>query len=68
MIINIHVFHISFPEDGEKNQVHALADHEIAPIIDNILRDEDMNMDGYIDYSEFIMSQRAPPPTTTTGS
>jgi len=46
-------------DDGEKP--HGLPDDDIAEIVDSILRDEDRNNDGYIDYSEFILSQRSPP-------
>ena len=35
-----------------------LADHELANMIDNILHDDDRNMDGYIDYTEFVTAQR----------
>lgn len=34
-----------------------IADEEIGNLVDSILRDDDMNNDGYIDYYEFVEAQ-----------
>lgn len=40
-----------------QNAPPKLSDVELEGIIDNILRDDDYNKDGFIDYAEFIKSQ-----------
>jgi len=48
-------------DEGSVHRVNTLPDTEIEQIVDNIMRDEDRNNDGYIDYSEFVRSQRGQP-------
>ena len=36
-----------------------MSDDELAGMIDTILKEDDSNNDGFIDYPEFIMSQTA---------
>lgn len=52
------VTHFHAGEGETAHRTQALPDKDIAEIIDTILKDEDRNQDGYIDYAEFIMSQR----------
>ena len=33
-------------------------DEELSSVIDSILRESDINNDGYIDYYEFVLAQR----------
>ena len=42
--------------DGEEKRI---PDDELSSMINEILNDNDRNRDGYIDYAEFIMSQRS---------
>ena len=35
-----------------------ISDEELSNLIDPILRDHDINTDGYIDYYEFVQAQR----------
>ena len=35
-----------------------ISDEELSNLIDSILRDDDLNVDGYIDYYEFVQAQR----------
>lgn len=36
-----------------------LSEQELEDMIDQILKDDDFNNDGYIDYSEFLKAQQA---------
>ena len=54
-----------FHEDGEnqpdgKPEAVELTDEELEELINQILSDDDMNNDGYIDYYEFSQSQKDP--------
>jgi len=42
--------------DGLKTE--RMLDSELAEIVDGILADNDGNRDGFIDYPEFLMTQR----------
>ena len=44
--------------DANDAMPHGLKDHEIETLVDTILEDEDHNKDGYVSYSEFMMSQQ----------
>ena len=48
-------------EDGtaEIKTENAMSEEELKNAIDAILTDNDLNMDGFIDYSEFVVNQRA---------
>ena len=35
-----------------------MKDEELITVIDGIMKEEDLNQDGYIDYSEFVTAQR----------
>ena len=47
---------------GEKPDDHKeeerMKDEELITVIDGIMKEEDLNQDGYIDYSEFVTAQR----------
>ena len=45
--------------DGSREAVE-LTDEELEELINQILSDDDMNNDGYIDYYEFSLSQKDP--------
>ena len=49
-----------FHEDESASRAHniALDDDEMAGLIDQILSEDDINNDGYIDYYEFTHAQR----------
>ena len=49
-----------FHEDESASRAHniALDDDEMAGLIDQILAEDDINHDGYIDYYEFTHAQR----------
>ena len=49
-----------FHEDESASRAHniALDDNEIASLVDQILAEDDLNDDGYIDYYEFTHAQR----------
>jgi len=36
-----------------------MSDTELAQLVDGILEDNDGNLDGFIDYTEFLLSQRS---------
>lgn len=44
--------------DEEDEQMTTIPDDELSEMINDILRDLDSNLDGYIDYPEFVTSQR----------
>ena len=58
-------FHEEHSEDVNKAQGISLSDDEIASLIEQILAEDDLNDDGYVDYYEFIHAQKrnqgAPP-------
>ena len=35
-----------------------ISDDELSNLIDSILKEDDLNLDGYIDYYEFVQAQR----------
>ena len=46
-------------ENGEKRVRRVeLSDEELAEFIRQMLKDEDLNDDGYIDFFEFVKAQR----------
>lgn len=45
-------------EEAELTDEERLSDTEIGELIDEIMREDDLNDDGYIDYAEFISSQQ----------
>lgn len=52
-----------FSEEAEKDpnvdhQIKAFTDDEIASIVDLVLKEDDLDEDGYIEYPEFVMAQR----------
>ena len=49
-----------FHEDDSAARAHniALDDDEIANLVDQILEEDDLNHDGYVDYYEFTHAQR----------
>lgn len=56
MDINQFTFLLSRPyqERGEASQ--PMKEEELIALIDDVLRDDDKNNDGYIDYAEFAKS------------
>ena len=47
-----------FVEEGEGHEDDQLGDTEVAELIDEIMKEDDLNNDGYIDYAEFVSSQQ----------
>ena len=46
-------------EEGEKQaDTKVFSDEEIANIVDMVLKEDDLNGDGYIEYVEFVTAQR----------
>jgi len=45
-------------ENSEKKS-ERMSDTELAQLVDGILEDNDGNLDGFIDYTEFLLSQRS---------
>ncbi|XP_038668960.1 multiple coagulation factor deficiency protein 2 isoform X2 [Scyliorhinus torazame] len=48
------ITHVHKEESG--GQGHPMSEEEIVSLIDDVLRDDDKNNDGYIDYAEFAKS------------
>lgn len=48
------VLFVSVQERGENSQ--PMKEEELIALIDDVLRDDDKNNDGYIDYAEFAKS------------
>jgi len=48
----------SVAESSDKLKLERIPDSELAQIVDGILDDNDGNHDGFIDYPEFLMTQR----------
>ncbi|XP_037260928.1 multiple coagulation factor deficiency protein 2 [Falco rusticolus] len=48
------ISHVHKEEGGEHTQ--AMKEEELISLIDDVLRDDDKNNDGYIDYAEFAKS------------
>lgn len=48
------ISHVHKEEGGEHSQ--AMKEEELISLIDDVLRDDDKNNDGYIDYAEFAKS------------
>jgi len=44
--------------DKSKLESERMPDSELAQIVDGILDDNDGNRDGFIDYPEFLLTQR----------
>ena len=49
-------FNNLFSEE-DPNSVKSMTDQELSDMVDTILEEDDKDKDGYIDYSEFVMSQ-----------
>jgi len=45
-------------ESSDKSGSLRMPDSELAQIVDGILDDNDGNRDGFIDYPEFLLTQR----------
>ena len=45
-------------EDGSKSKPPTLSDEQLAQIVDQVLSDDDINNDGYVDYYEFARAQK----------
>ena len=45
--------------EEEGDQRVAYTDEQMSGMIDQILQEDDLNHDGYIDYPEFVASQKA---------
>ena len=45
-------------EDGSQSKPPTLSDDQLAQIVDQVLRDDDVNDDGYVDYYEFVRAQK----------
>lgn len=48
------MFHCFSQERGENSQ--PMKEEDLITLIDDVLRDDDKNNDGYIDYAEFAKS------------
>ncbi|MBN3284051.1 MCFD2 protein, partial [Polyodon spathula] len=48
------ITHVHREEGGENS--HQMNEEELVVLIDDVLRDDDKNNDGYIDYAEFAKS------------
>ena len=46
-------------EEAEEGKNHHYTDDEMGNMIDQILEEDDLNKDGYIDYPEFVASQKS---------
>ena len=55
------MFSLLFLEEAGDEHTVGLTDDEISDMVDNILNEDDKNLDGYIDYHEFMMSQQTQP-------
>ena len=51
-------FHEDEDQSDGKRQAIEVTDEELEELINQILSDDDMNNDGYIDYYEFSQSQK----------
>jgi len=45
-------------EDGTESKPPTLSDEQLAQIVDQVLSDDDINNDGYVDYYEFARAQK----------
>lgn len=45
-------------EDGSQSKPPTLSDDQLAQIVDQVLHDDDINDDGYVDYYEFVRAQK----------
>ncbi|PAA50267.1 hypothetical protein BOX15_Mlig004430g2, partial [Macrostomum lignano] len=50
--------HGSRGHSDSDNSASVVSDHNLESTVDQILRDEDTNGDGYVDYTEFVAAQR----------
>lgn len=46
-------------EEGEEGKAPQYTENEMGNMIDQILEEDDLNKDGYIDYPEFVASQKS---------
>ena len=49
---------ILFSSDEDPKNQKPLSDDDLSTLLDTILGEDDHNRDGYIDYAEFMLSQR----------
>ena len=47
-----------FHEEDGKESTTTYSDEQLASMVDQILEEDDMNKDGYIDYTEFVGAQK----------
>lgn len=52
------ITHYHEPGEEGKHQAVALEDEELGRMLDQILKEDDINMDGYVDYYEFKQAQK----------
>ena len=50
-------YHEGGEPGGRKRKVD-VSDEELANLVKQVLKDDDLNDDGYVDYYEFVRSQR----------
>lgn len=47
-----------YHKDEDPNNIKPLSDSDLQNLVDTILKEDDRSNDGYVDYAEFILSQR----------
>lgn len=57
-ITHFHADEETQEKDANKPEAKVFSDEEIANIVDMVLKEDDINNDGYIEYVEFITAQR----------
>jgi len=48
-----------YHDETDSNDTSTYTDDQMSTMIDQILNEDDTNKDGYIDYPEFIASQKS---------
>lgn len=68
----ISTYQIYFTEEGEaeenKTPPKVYTDDELINIVDMVMKEDDLNDDGYIEYFEFVKAQRNARKDTDTKS
>ena len=54
----VYMYYHTHTHTHTHTQSIEISDDELKNLIDSILRDDDLNDDGYIDYYEFVQAQR----------